>query len=170
MSNSSADSQSSAHSLRSQGIVNPAQVQASARSRKQPAIWTEDEEAALLIFLLDNISAAGDGGFKLVTFNTAVSHLNTKFPGQTGGLKVGTSCKRKYASLKKLYEIVIDLKSASGFTWSEQGGAGITLESNSSWASYCKSHPGAKPFRTKGFPHFAAMEGLRGRQGKGAHI
>ncbi|KAF9243584.1 hypothetical protein BU15DRAFT_72247 [Melanogaster broomeanus] len=135
MSNSSADSQSSARSLCSQGIVNPAQVQAPARSHKQPAIWTEDQEAALLIVLLDNISAAGDGGFKLVTFNTAVSHLNTKFPGQTGGLK-----------LKKLYKIVVDLKSASGFTWSEQGGAGITLESNSNWASYCKSHPGAKSY------------------------
>ncbi|KAF9236555.1 hypothetical protein BU15DRAFT_49835, partial [Melanogaster broomeanus] len=170
------DSKGSSRSLRSQGIVDPSDLKAteSTSTRKPPAaIWTVDEETAFLSFLLDNKAAAGDGGFKPVTYNAAVVHLSEKFPMQTGGEKVPNSCKCKWTSLKKSYNAVVDIKNTSGFTWSDQFRAGIQSSSDNIWARYCKastSHPAAKPFRHKSFPHFAAVEALVPRQGKGAHV
>jgi hypothetical protein len=81
--------------------MNPSDLKAteSMTTRKPAAIWTTDEEAAFLSFLLDNKAAAGDGGFRPTTYNAAVIHLSEKFPMQTGGHKVVQSCRRKWTSV-----------------------------------------------------------------------
>ncbi|KAF9235651.1 hypothetical protein BU15DRAFT_15191, partial [Melanogaster broomeanus] len=78
--------------------------------------------------------------------------------------------------LKQSYHAVVDLKNASGFMYSDTLGAGITTDAQEIWARYVKlstfylplilyltmsqSHPTAKPFRNKGFPHFDDVEKL----------
>ncbi|KAF9242339.1 hypothetical protein BU15DRAFT_13314, partial [Melanogaster broomeanus] len=62
--------------------------------------------------------------------------------------------------LKRSYHAVVDLKSASGFMYSDALGAGITTDTQEIWTRYVKSHPTAKPFRNKGFPHFDDVEKL----------
>ncbi|KAG1805290.1 hypothetical protein EV424DRAFT_1304639, partial [Suillus variegatus] len=62
--------------------------------------------------------------------------------------------------LKTLYNAVVDIKNTSGFTWSDDNGAGIALKDDDVWVRYIKHHPTAKPFRTKGFSHLALMEQL----------
>ena len=46
------------------------------------------------------------------------------------------------------------IQAVSGWVWSDDTGASITLHSASSWDDYVKSHPEAKPFRNKGWQFF----------------
>ncbi|KAG0702419.1 hypothetical protein DFH29DRAFT_999373 [Suillus ampliporus] len=48
----------------------------------------------------------------------------------------------------------------SGFTWSDEHGAGITDRKDDVWARFTKTHPHAKPFMMKGFDHFKIMQEL----------
>ncbi|KIK81948.1 hypothetical protein PAXRUDRAFT_47398, partial [Paxillus rubicundulus Ve08.2h10] len=68
---------------------------------KKPAVWTTDEESALLDFLFGELPKIGNGNFKKVMWNAASSHLMTKFPpqqvkGDTPGEKTAKTCEHKF--------------------------------------------------------------------------
>ncbi|KAG1836262.1 hypothetical protein C8R48DRAFT_782988 [Suillus tomentosus] len=130
----------STRSLQSQGPADK-KAEGTGTSRKAAAIWTKEEETSLLESLLNALSSSGDGGFKAPAFNAAT-----------------------------LYNAVVNIKNTSGFTWSDDNGAGIALKDDDVWVRYVKHHPTAKPFRTKGFSHLALMEQLVSSQGKGKYV
>ncbi|KIK73208.1 hypothetical protein PAXRUDRAFT_108730, partial [Paxillus rubicundulus Ve08.2h10] len=68
------------------------------------------------------------------------------------------------------YNAVIDIKNMSGFTWSDQNGAGIVLKNHDVWDRYAKKHPAVRPFENKGFIHFHTMEQLMPATDKGAYV
>lgn len=88
----------STHSLRSQGPADK-KAEGTGTSRKAAAIWTKEEETALLESLLGALSSSGDGGFKAPAFNAAAEDLKKKFPDQRGAVKTGTVCKNKWTSV-----------------------------------------------------------------------
>lgn len=65
---------------------------------KGNCIWTRPDGKSLLVYLVDNVAEAGDGGnFKAKTFRGAaavVEKLRTK-----GGPKTGKACANKYAAV-----------------------------------------------------------------------
>jgi len=59
------------------------------------AHWTTADEEELIQFLVDNKSAAGDGGnFKKVTWMAAATHM--KKVTTKGGVKTADGCKNKW--------------------------------------------------------------------------
>ncbi|KIK81560.1 hypothetical protein PAXRUDRAFT_122979, partial [Paxillus rubicundulus Ve08.2h10] len=102
------------------------------------ALWTEEEETFFIDFLISEFTSLGDGGFKKLTFQEAAKCLKVKFLQQAGGEKTVASCQRKFQGLKKSYNAVIDIKNTSGFTWSDQNGAGIALKNHDVWDRYAK--------------------------------
>ncbi|KAG1744742.1 hypothetical protein EDB19DRAFT_1906458 [Suillus lakei] len=137
-------SSGSLHSLCSRGTIDVTSAAASGGMiGKAPAVWSKAEEITLLEFLLQVLPSSGDGGFKLATFNQASVHLKTRHPHQRGAEKSGGVCKNKWTALGKAYRSVIEIKCMSGFTWSDEHGAGITDRKDD-------SHPNTKPFMSKG--------------------
>ncbi|KAG0694189.1 hypothetical protein DFH29DRAFT_1006551 [Suillus ampliporus] len=138
-------SNGSSHSLCSHGAVDIASVVTTGTaSRKSPVA----------------LPSSGDGGFKTMTYNLASAHLKEKHKDQKGAEKTGTVCRNKYTAFKKAYYSVIDIKITSGFTWSNEQGAGISHRKDDVWARFVKTHPNSKPYMNKGFDHFDAMEEL----------
>ncbi len=132
---------------------------ASAKPKHEKAVWTPAQEQRLLAFLMKHKSEAGDGGlFKMTTYNTAATYLNNK--KYTGATKTGEICKNKYnrvsctpayciltphthpttCQLRSYFWAVQELKgcSASGFSYDEELGAGITKENEQIWEDYVK--------------------------------
>ncbi|KIK16343.1 hypothetical protein PISMIDRAFT_73490, partial [Pisolithus microcarpus 441] len=169
-------SEHSIHSLHSHGPVEHSDAEKSNTTRKLLARWSEEEECALVLYLQEHAPAAGDGlNFLKKHFNNATQHLKTQFPNQRGGEKIGTTCASKWTALKEEYFAVIDLKNASGFTWSDEHGAG--MESHDPvWRDYLKvmlvlqSHRCAAHFRNKGFHLFSLMAEMMPSHSKGMHI
>ncbi|KAG1784463.1 uncharacterized protein HD556DRAFT_1451750 [Suillus plorans] len=161
---------SSSHSLRSRGAIDVASAAGSGTTRKAPAVWSKAEESTFLDFLLLALSSSGDGGFKMATFNQASVDLKLKYPHQRGAEKTGVVCKNKFMALKKVYHTVVEIKCTSGFTWSNEHGAGIMDRKDDVWARFTKTHPHAKPFMMKGFDHFETMEQLVPSKAKGSHV
>jgi hypothetical protein len=79
----------------------------------------------------------------------------------------------------------MDIKNASGFSWSDRDGAGITLEYESTWMSFvkvCNSESylswthlwcfeeAAKPFRNKGYMHFDVIHQMMPHKSKGSWV
>ncbi|KIK91938.1 hypothetical protein PAXRUDRAFT_795399, partial [Paxillus rubicundulus Ve08.2h10] len=169
-SKNSRNSQASIHSLCSQGTVNLTSLK---KSRKPSARWTLDEETAFIDFLISQFSASGDGNPRKATFNEAATLLKKKFPEALGAEKTGDVCRSKWMALKAAYHAVMDIKNTSGFTWSGDQGAGVTLKHSDIWEQYLKAcfyfilyhwqwyfswHPAARPFKNKGFKHFHVIE------------
>ncbi|KAG2109810.1 hypothetical protein DEU56DRAFT_920272 [Suillus clintonianus] len=164
-------SSGSSHSLRSQGTVDITSVVATgSASRKPPAVWSKLEETTFLEYLLKALPSSGDGGFKMATYNLASAHLKEQHKNQKGAEKTGSVCRTKYTALKKAYYGVIDVKITSGFTWSDEQGAGITSKKDDVWARFVKTHPNSRPYMNKGFDHFEIMEQLLQGVSKGLHI
>ncbi|KIN94467.1 hypothetical protein M404DRAFT_50215, partial [Pisolithus tinctorius Marx 270] len=66
-------------------------------TRKKAAVWTTEEEGALLDFLASHLSQAGDGNFKKATWNAAAAHMAHNHPlGPDNGDKTAESCERKF--------------------------------------------------------------------------
>ncbi|KAI6102450.1 hypothetical protein EDD16DRAFT_1525598 [Pisolithus croceorrhizus] len=136
------------HSLHSLGPVDLSDVEKS-NPRKIPAKWTEEEEHAFVLYLQEQVPAAGDGvNFLKKYFNSTTQHLKDKFPNQHGGKKTASTCSSKWTLLKEEYFAVIDLKSASGFTWSDEHGARMA-SCNPIWKDYIKKQ-GFPPVFTDG--------------------
>ncbi|KIK94938.1 hypothetical protein PAXRUDRAFT_122076, partial [Paxillus rubicundulus Ve08.2h10] len=142
------------------------------------ALWTEEEETLFIDFLISEFASSGDGGFKKSTFQEAAKCLKVKVLQQVGGEKTVASCQSKLQGLKKSHNAVIDIKDMSGFTWSDQNGAGIVLKNHDVWDRYAKVYrPTAswhgsrpKPFKNKGFIYFHTMQQLMPATGKGAYV
>ncbi|KAG8212843.1 hypothetical protein J3R82DRAFT_11147 [Butyriboletus roseoflavus] len=96
--------------------------------------------------------------------------MDTKFKTVKGGAKSTEICERRYQLMRNSYFAVVALKNAFGFIYSDKDGAGITLVQNNIWSRYIKSHKFAKPFRTKGFIHFDAVECLMSDASQGKYI
>ncbi|KIK75208.1 hypothetical protein PAXRUDRAFT_86168, partial [Paxillus rubicundulus Ve08.2h10] len=80
------------------------------------ANWSDEETTALLEFLIGELPKAGDGAnFKKTAWTAAALLMSTRFKVTKGG------------QMKKQFEAVVALKNASGFTYSDKDGAGITL-------------------------------------------
>ena len=155
---------------------------------KENAAWTDQDVVALLDILIRNMASAGDGGnFKMSVFNSASAELNKVIT--RGGHKTGKSCQNKYKSvrllwlfysfllicfilqLRKTLEAILHIKyQASGFTWDDERGADIDIASDAAWTTYVKQHPGAKPFRNKGWVHLAQMEQLAPSKARGCNV
>ncbi|KAG2341881.1 hypothetical protein BDR05DRAFT_852311, partial [Suillus weaverae] len=87
--------------------------------------------------------------------------------------KTPASCKNKWNTLKAGYHHVMHIKNASGLTWSDTDGVGVSSETQHVWDEIVKVstppylivcsdiffqvHPAAKPYGNKGFPHFAVI-------------
>ncbi|KIK72659.1 hypothetical protein PAXRUDRAFT_21731 [Paxillus rubicundulus Ve08.2h10] len=109
------------------------------KSRKPSARWTLDEETAFIDFLLSQFLASGDGNLGKATFNEAATLLKKKFPEALGAEKTGDVCKSKWIVLKAAYHAAVDIKNMSGFTWSDDQGAGVTLKHSDIWEQYLKA-------------------------------
>ncbi|KAI6099592.1 hypothetical protein F5141DRAFT_1010260, partial [Pisolithus sp. B1] len=152
---SCSSSEHSSHSLHSCGPVEVSDAEKSSATRKIPARWSEEEECALVLYLQEQVPAAGDGlNFLEKHFNNAAQHLKTQFPNQCSGEKTGATCASKWTTicisylcatqgtdhilqLREEYFTVIDLKSTSGFTWSDEHGAGME-SCDPVWRDYLK--------------------------------
>ncbi|KAJ7586030.1 hypothetical protein C8J56DRAFT_749684, partial [Mycena floridula] len=120
------------------------------------AHWSQDEELQFVHFLWDHFSEAGQGGnFKATTYNAASVFMEQR--RTTGGPKTADACKNKYTSLRKIYYIVDDIKRQSGWTWSDDHGAGIDANSQGMWDAYVQKNPDARKFRNKGWPLWEYM-------------
>jgi hypothetical protein len=71
---------------------------------------------------------------------------------------------------RKIYRIVCAIQSVSGWVWDEKTGASITADSASSWDDYVKKHPGAKPFRNKGWVHFTKVALIMPSTASGSNV
>ncbi|KAG2119874.1 uncharacterized protein F5147DRAFT_767337 [Suillus discolor] len=133
-------------------------------SAEPPAVWTKAEESTFLEFLVVALPSSGEGGFKMPTFNQASAHLKAQYPNQRGAEKTGLVCKNKWTALKKVYHSVVEIKCTSGFTWSDEHGAGVTDRKDDVLSRF------TKPFMMKGFEHFNIMEQLMPSKLKGSHV
>ncbi|KAG1904007.1 uncharacterized protein F5891DRAFT_977518 [Suillus fuscotomentosus] len=147
MPQSNSSSMGSGHSLRSKG---PVEASNSATTRcEQGAKWTTDEDTALIEYLCLHIPSDGTN-FKKQTWHGTAAHLKERFPEQLGGEKTQSSCQTRWIKLKN--------------------GAGITLEYESTWINFLKSHKNTSSFKNTGFPHFDAIHQILPRKSKGTWV
>ncbi|KIO08034.1 hypothetical protein M404DRAFT_23285 [Pisolithus tinctorius Marx 270] len=121
------------------------------RTRKKAAVWTMEEEGALLDFLASHLSQASDGNFKKATWNTAAAHMaHNHPPSPDNSNKTAESCEWKFKALKKSYYTIANLKLvASGFAYDDEHGAMILLDNANLWDRYVKVHKDVKPFHNQ---------------------
>ncbi|KDQ55056.1 hypothetical protein JAAARDRAFT_195937 [Jaapia argillacea MUCL 33604] len=154
MSGKSDSSGTSKRSLHSGGPA-PETSTNTSKACKPAAIWTQAEETALITYLAEHLSKAGDGvNFKTATYNGAVSILKEKFHEQRGGEKTSSTCKTKWNVLKKSYQAVVESKQHQGYMWER----------------YVKSHRTAAPFCNKPFIHFFAIEQMMLSKARGKNV
>ncbi|KIM55485.1 hypothetical protein SCLCIDRAFT_134636, partial [Scleroderma citrinum Foug A] len=106
--------------------------------RKAPAWWTAEEEHVFVLYLEQQAAAARDGAnFTKKHFIGTAQHLKDTIPVQQGGEKTFSTCHSKWTHLKENYYTVVDLKSASGMSWSDTNGAGME-KLDAVWKTYVK--------------------------------
>ncbi|KAJ6491514.1 hypothetical protein DFH09DRAFT_822892, partial [Mycena vulgaris] len=117
--------------------------------------WTRDDENKLITYCWDHRAEGGDGcNFKTsLTWNGAAKHLNESIT--RGGAKTAADCKGKWVAFKKVYELVQLVKSQSGWTWTDDGGATITSETAGTWNNFVANNPDVARFRNKGWYYLA---------------
>ncbi|KAF8799609.1 hypothetical protein BYT27DRAFT_7005294, partial [Phlegmacium glaucopus] len=119
--------------------------------------WDLADEIALIDYIADHKSEAGDGmKFKQAFWNSAAVLM--KVHSATGGPKTAAGCSAKWDRLKKSYNVVAALKRLSGFSWDDENGLNIDIKQIFAW-NECKNKD-AKPFKTKGFPHFNRIQAI----------
>lgn len=90
----------------------------------------------------------GDGGWKGVAYNTAAI-LSAQFDIQV----TADNIKNRVKSWTKVYGIVSDILSQTGFSW-DSSAQMINVDENSVWEEYVKSHNDAISFRYKIIPNW----------------
>ncbi|KIK76976.1 hypothetical protein PAXRUDRAFT_72463, partial [Paxillus rubicundulus Ve08.2h10] len=100
---------------------------------KPSARWTLDEETTFIDFLLSQFSASSDGNPRKATFNEAATLLKKEFPEALDAKKTSDVCRSKWMVLKAAYHAVVDIRNMSGFTWSDDQRAGVTLKHSDIW-------------------------------------
>ncbi|KAM5530466.1 hypothetical protein V8D89_015866 [Ganoderma adspersum] len=109
-------------------------------AHKLTAKWSLKNEKNLVKFLVHQKAKAGDGGnFKIAVFKEAPVYL-AAWP-YDGPEKMAVACKNKWIQLKKDYWAVCKLKKASGFSYSDKDGAGITADTESVWDTFILMMP-----------------------------
>ncbi|KAJ7933306.1 hypothetical protein B0H13DRAFT_2306983 [Mycena leptocephala] len=107
--------------------MNPAPNGTSSAGKNAPlptgnAHWTKEDEEKLISYLWDHRSEGDGYNFKISpTWKGVAAYLNQSIT--KGGAKNAAGCKGKWASFKKLYDLVELVKSQSGWTWTDAGGA-----------------------------------------------
>ncbi|KAM5537002.1 hypothetical protein V8D89_009331 [Ganoderma adspersum] len=127
------------------------------------AIWCERNVKTLVKFLVKHKAMAGDSAsFKMATFRDAAAHLAKK--KYEGAEKMGAACKNKWGRLKKEFWAIQKLKKASGFSYSDSGGAGITADTEGVWEAFIK----IMPVKAKGshvfHPAHGSHDGTKGAE------
>ncbi|OMP07201.1 hypothetical protein COLO4_07541 [Corchorus olitorius] len=96
-----------------------------------------------------NLGNKSDGSWKSIAYNNAASALSSQFNVSI----LGDNVKSRVKIWKKWYGIVHDILSQSGFNW-DGTTCMITVDNESAWNDYVKSHPDAKCFRFKVIPNW----------------
>ncbi|KIO01398.1 hypothetical protein M404DRAFT_53652, partial [Pisolithus tinctorius Marx 270] len=160
-------------SLHSSGPVDPTILQNAGKrpTCTQSCLWNVEEEISLLEFLLKSLPCAGNGGFKDTVFKAAVAHLRAKFPVYKGAPRHTSACQSQYhGDLKRTYALVNDLRSASGWTWSDEHGCGITDDNDPQWLAWVHANCKVEKFKNTGWPHLHLMDQLLPGTEKGKYI
>ncbi|KAL4066555.1 hypothetical protein J3A83DRAFT_4374613 [Scleroderma citrinum] len=153
-------STTSGHSLCSKGPIIKAGSNTNPKSHKKATNWSDGDTTGLLEFLIEELPKVGNGNFKRSTWMAASFFISTKFKVTNGGAKYADGCEHRFQLLKKQYDAVVNLKNASGFTYSDKDSAGITLPQADVWSRY------VKPFKSKGFIYFKLVKALISKKGK----
>jgi hypothetical protein len=116
------------------------------------AQWSEADEIALIEYIADHKSEAGDGmKFKSSFWSGAAIEMVSH--SALGGVKTSQGCSSKWDrvrtnfissnlftdsdKLKKSYNVVATIKAnTSGFKWSETKGLNITIKDACAWTEY----------------------------------
>lgn len=75
-----------------------------------------------------------------------------------------------FSQLRATLNIVLELRENSGWTWSDIHGSGINIRTQSTWDDYVRQHPGAAPFRNKGWEHWDDMADIMPAKLCGKHV
>ncbi|KAJ7235789.1 hypothetical protein C8J57DRAFT_1530486 [Mycena rebaudengoi] len=114
--------------------------------------WTSEDEAMMLKHLIKMKSKAGDGhNFQTKHFQGIIAELNNT--RTKGGLKAAKTAHQKFGTLKKMFEIIQDIKSKSGWTWSDKYSANIghdVTANSGTWTAYTTATKGAARFKNAG--------------------
>lgn len=111
----------------------------------------------LLPFLQAHKASAGDNNFKEEMFNMIAGEINAKYPSQKVP-KTGHSCHSKLSNvhipllwnnagthkvlqLKSEFNLVADIRAASGFFYDDVKGATMNHTNQDAWASFCRVSP-----------------------------
>ncbi|KAI0706337.1 hypothetical protein C8Q76DRAFT_594344, partial [Earliella scabrosa] len=80
-------------------------------------------------------ASGGDGAnFTKAVFTAAAVKLASR--RYKGAEKSWESCKNKWGKLRNAYWAVVELKKASGFSYDDEHGAGITRECEDVWKEF----------------------------------
>uniref|UniRef100_A0A2N9EQR9 Myb/SANT-like domain-containing protein n=1 Tax=Fagus sylvatica TaxID=28930 RepID=A0A2N9EQR9_FAGSY len=131
--------------------------------------WSLDMEHALADILRDerNLGNKGDAGWKTVAYNSASSKLSSQLHIDI----TADNVKNRIKTWKKLYGIVSDILSQSGFNWDATKKMMITVDDDNAWQEYIKSHKDARSFRWKVISNWDDIVDLCGKDratGEGA--
>ncbi|KAL4078344.1 hypothetical protein V8B97DRAFT_1936806 [Scleroderma yunnanense] len=129
------------------------------------ASWTDGDIDTLLDLAIVHKASAGEGmNFKAVFWNT----VSTTLANPTkGGPKTAKVCKEKWKRLRKTFDVIDCITNTSGFVYSLQSGANISLENEAVWNEFTKKYKGVSPFCNKGWLHYKKMKQLMPSKGKG---
>ncbi|OMO99936.1 hypothetical protein COLO4_13013 [Corchorus olitorius] len=113
--------------------------------------WTLEMDRVLADILRDqhNLGNKCDSSWKSIAYNNAASALSSQFNVSI----IGDNVKSRVKIWKKWYGIVHDILSQSRFNW-DGTTCMITVDNESAWNDYVKSHPDAKCFRFKVIPNW----------------
>jgi hypothetical protein len=158
-------SRSSGHSVRD--VIDPAaskpkgnKGKTKLKQRATPRTsWTSQETEEFLKLLLYHLPSAGDSNFKEETFNQVAEELNRKFTEQKVP-KTNKSCHLKWSNvsviflrscctctsiltiilwkIKNEFYLVHDIRSASGFHYSDTEGLSVDSSFQAAWEGFCK--------------------------------
>ncbi|TRM57499.1 hypothetical protein BD626DRAFT_412078 [Schizophyllum amplum] len=138
------------------------------------AHWTQKEEQEALQYYVDHKSEAGaNGNFQGVVHRgaaQAIAHLRVR-----GAVKEEKHMRGKYREWRVNRTVVHAMKQKSGWTYTEEGGAGITAENTMAegkWKEWINTldathKTAANKFKTKGWPLYHLMDQLYVERAKG---
>ncbi|KAF8986514.1 hypothetical protein BDQ17DRAFT_1436258 [Cyathus striatus] len=109
--------------------------------------WSDSDIFFFLDYLYSSISRIGDGSTsRKEVLSEVCEKLNAPGVRTHVGLKTREACASKLQYFHGLYRIILKIKEASGWAWSNEYGANISPELTSSWDEFVKAHPKAKQF------------------------
>ncbi|KAJ7081523.1 hypothetical protein C8R44DRAFT_895043 [Mycena epipterygia] len=122
-------------------------------------IWTQADETALLLYLLDARAwSSGDGGrFSPRTFRDAADVLERH--RTKGGTKNPQACMNRYRALRQIFNVIAAIK-AAGWSWNDTQGVNVSPATQGAWDTFVAVHPAAAEFRNIGWPFFDLMAPL----------